>query len=550
MECCPFRFAEGRWEAVSRGWDGEPEWMRLRIGGSVDLVQFGTEDVVLSVANEKLKLVRLSSGSELIHFYELKGHELALQFATRDAASDASKLLLATTTATTTTTKEHTRPPRPPSSQRREDRDDHQDDDDDDDDQDDSDSFSEDALSDSKREFSLYCGSEDDESFAPFKTDVFTTEILNESLASPPREPPTSQTYSGKTTTVLSRGRSFHHPRSFFSKRTDSELRNNFSSSSSSSFHVRGKRDSPTTTTKKKFFFGTKKPPLLKSVSEKKLSVDHETQKAPRHPWLRTLSQMKTPVGGGGGPSPSALLLRKAKSTTTMMSESEEPPPLPPRHRRSNTMPSGEMAKTIQKLKDDEAAWATLVDFVPVKIIGRGAFSTVLLVRKERGGTDVGATYAMKVMTKSHILKEGLKESLLVEREVLRVVRHPFLVELRYAMHTKERLFLVTDFFAGGSLVDSLRHNGNIGLGVEIAKFLVAELALGLAHLHSNSILHRDVKPANVLLDAAGHAHLADYGLAKIVRAETLAKTTDPRRRRRRSFAGTSEFCWCALFFL
>lgn len=188
--------------------------------------------------------------------------------------------------------------------------------------------------------------------------------------------------------------------------------------------------------------------------------------------------------------------------------------------------------------------WATLVDFVPLRTLGSGAFSTVVLVQRRPSSKgpkadDEGQFYAMKIMRKQQILKAGLEHSIRIEREVLRVVKHPFLVQLRYAFQTAQKLYLITDFYEAGSLDDVLKRHGRRGLGVSTARFLVAELALGLSHLHSQYILHRDVKAANVLLDVKGHAHLADYGLAKIIPNN---RGTRQQQRRKMSFAGTLEY--------
>lgn len=59
----------------------------------------------------------------------------------------------------------------------------------------------------------------------------------------------------------------------------------------------------------------------------------------------------------------------------------------------------------------------------------------------------------------------------------------------------------------------------------KLAKFLCAELILGIEHLHQRNILYRDLKPENILIDVDGHIRLADFGLAKD-QNETLPQST------------------------
>ena len=118
-------------------------------------------------------------------------------------------------------------------------------------------------------------------------------------------------------------------------------------------------------------------------------------------------------------------------------------------------------------------------------------------------------------------------------------------MRLRFAFQSKRDLYLVTDYYAGGSLERSLKLNRE-GLGVAAARSIVAQLALGLDYLHARDVLHRDIKAANVLLDAQGHAHLCDFGLAKCVdndraRADAAARAAG-RPSTKRSFAGTVEY--------
>jgi len=144
----------------------------------------------------------------------------------------------------------------------------------------------------------------------------------------------------------------------------------------------------------------------------------------------------------------------------------------------------------------------------------------------------------MKVMTKATYAGKHRASSAFLERDVMLVARHPFLVRLRFAFQSRESLYLVTDYYDGGSLEDSLRAApGRRGLGLDAARHVIAQLSLGLDYLHARDVLHRDIKAANVLLDADGHAHLCDFGLAKCV--DEANRAADGAKR---SFAGTVEY--------
>lgn len=150
----------------------------------------------------------------------------------------------------------------------------------------------------------------------------------------------------------------------------------------------------------------------------------------------------------------------------------------------------------------------SLEDFRRVVVLGNGAFGEVLLVEKK----DTGKRYAMKVMEKAKLsLGLNLRE-LPVERSILEMVRHPFIVRLHYAFQTDAYLYIVLDFLAGGEL---FFHLGREPFDEYRAKFYTAEIALAIGYLHSKDIIYRDLKPENVVLDKNGHACLTDFGLAK-----------------------------------
>uniref|UniRef100_A0A8C8YSG5 non-specific serine/threonine protein kinase n=1 Tax=Prolemur simus TaxID=1328070 RepID=A0A8C8YSG5_PROSS len=100
-----------------------------------------------------------------------------------------------------------------------------------------------------------------------------------------------------------------------------------------------------------------------------------------------------------------------------------------------------------------------------------------------------------------------------MERDILADVNHPFVVKLHYAFQTEGKLYLILDFLRGGDLFTRL--SKEVMFTEEDVKFYLAELALGLDHLHSLGIIYRDLKPENILLDEEGHIKLTDFGLSK-----------------------------------
>jgi serine/threonine protein kinase len=121
----------------------------------------------------------------------------------------------------------------------------------------------------------------------------------------------------------------------------------------------------------------------------------------------------------------------------------------------------------------------------------------------------------MKVISKRLIQRRGsYVENMLAERNILtRIANHPFIVTMHASFQTREKLFIVMDFCAGGELFLKLGREGIFREST--AGFYLAEITLALEHLHSLSVLHRDLKPENILLGSDGHCCLTDFGLAK-----------------------------------
>ena len=150
-------------------------------------------------------------------------------------------------------------------------------------------------------------------------------------------------------------------------------------------------------------------------------------------------------------------------------------------------------------------------DFEIVKLLGRGSFGKVLLVKHKLDNK----LYAMKILKKETIKRTNQVAHTKTERVILERMDHPFIVRLQFAFQTSEKLYLITDFMQGGELFYHLHKE--IKFTETKAKLYSAEIVLAIEYLHKNNIIYRDLKPENILLDEDGHIKLTDFGLSKLV---------------------------------
>jgi len=141
-----------------------------------------------------------------------------------------------------------------------------------------------------------------------------------------------------------------------------------------------------------------------------------------------------------------------------------------------------------------------------------------------------GKVYAMKILKKAAIIARNQVEHTKAERKILQALQHPFLMTLRYAFQSKDKLYFVLDYYQGGELFFHLKTARRFP--EDVARVWVGEVALALGHLHSLSVIYRDLKPENILLDDNGHCCLTDFGLSKDVDPNDKAHT----------FCGTPEY--------
>ncbi|RZF34758.1 hypothetical protein LSTR_LSTR007810 [Laodelphax striatellus] len=149
----------------------------------------------------------------------------------------------------------------------------------------------------------------------------------------------------------------------------------------------------------------------------------------------------------------------------------------------------------------------TREDFEIIKVIGRGAFGEVCVVKMKN--TD--KVFAMKILNKWEMLKRAETACFQEERDVLVYGDRRWITNLHYAFQDENNLYLVMDYYCGGDLL-TLLSKFEDRLPEDMARFYIAEMILAISSIHNLRYVHRDIKPDNVLLDANGHIRLADFG--------------------------------------
>ena len=150
--------------------------------------------------------------------------------------------------------------------------------------------------------------------------------------------------------------------------------------------------------------------------------------------------------------------------------------------------------------------------------LGRGGMATVYL------GTDLklNRPVAIKVLpptTRAYLGSGRFQREVLVAAQL----SHPHIVPLFEADEADGLLFYVMEYVEGESLKDRLAREGPLAVGEAIR--IAAEVGDGLQYAHKHGVIHRDVKPGNILL-AHGHARVADFGIAKLVEGSRPADRT------------------------
>jgi len=148
-------------------------------------------------------------------------------------------------------------------------------------------------------------------------------------------------------------------------------------------------------------------------------------------------------------------------------------------------------------------------NFEILAVVGKGNFSRVFQGRQK----NTGNIYAIKVLRKHSLIERKQVQHIRESLKIISQIRHPFIMKIKSAFQTSDKLYMILDFINGGELFYHLKKEGRFS--ESRVRLYVAELVLALEYLHKRNIVVRDLKPEDMLLDAEGHVILVDFSLAK-----------------------------------
>lgn len=175
----------------------------------------------------------------------------------------------------------------------------------------------------------------------------------------------------------------------------------------------------------------------------------------------------------------------------------------------------------------DEADAAKLSDervrsighYILAKTIGEGTFGKVKL------GTHIltGENVAVKILEKDRIVDVADVERVAREIHILKLIRHPHIIQLYEIIETPRQLYLIMEYASGGELFDYIVQQTRVK-EPEAVRFF-HQILVGVEKMHEINVVHRDLKPENLLLDEQKHIKIVDFGLSNTFVPGQLLKT-------------------------
>lgn len=162
-------------------------------------------------------------------------------------------------------------------------------------------------------------------------------------------------------------------------------------------------------------------------------------------------------------------------------------------------------------------------DLKKIGLLGCGGFGTVELFEH----AETKETYALKGLSKGYVVKTGMQESVMNEKNILMMTNSIFIIKCYETFNGTQTLYFLLEPALGGELYATYNRKGLHG-SEKHAKFYIAGVVFAFEHCHERRIIYRDLKPENLLLTSSGGIKLTDMGLAKFVIGKTYTTCGTP----------------------
>src|SRR5438309_5651847 len=179
-------------------------------------------------------------------------------------------------------------------------------------------------------------------------------------------------------------------------------------------------------------------------------------------------------------------------------------------------------ANAAPRVKKAPRSTKTLADFGDYELleeIGRGGQGEVYRTHQK----SLNRTVALIVIGLGHWATQAHLKRFRLEAEAAASLEHPGIVPIHEVGERDGSCYFSMKFIEGGQLDEMVRHEP---MPIRRAVELIAKVARTIHYAHERGILHRDIKPGNILLDAKGEPHLTDFGLARLVETESTVTRT------------------------